>query len=187
MNRRMTREQAMELLKKHLKNKNLFNHCLAVEAIMRGVARRFGENEEEFGLAGLLHDIDYDSTANDLTRHSLVGSEILAKEGLSPEIVYAVKVHNDAHGLERRSLMDKALYAADPVSGFIVAGALIRPEKKLEVLDVEFLLNRFKEKSFARGARREQMAACEEFGMSLPEFLELSLKSMQAIAPVLGL
>ncbi|HOV43264.1 MAG TPA: HDIG domain-containing protein [Syntrophothermus lipocalidus] len=183
----MTRDEALKLLKRYLKNKNLFNHCLAVEAIMRGVARRFDEDEEEFGLAGLLHDIDYDSTANDLSRHSLVGSEMLAQEGLPPEIVYAVKVHNDAHGLERKSLLDKALYAADPVSGFIVAAALIRPEKKLEVVDVDFLLNRFKEKSFARGARREQMAACEEFGMSLPEFLELSLRSMQAIAPALGL
>jgi len=183
----MTREQAIELLEKHLKNQHLFKHCLAVEAIMREVARKFGESEEAFGLAGLLHDIDYDSTANDLSRHSIVGSEILAQEGLAPEIVYAVKVHNDAHGLERRSLMDKALYAADPVSGFIVAAALIRPEKRLEAVDVEFLLNRFKEKSFARGAKREQMAACEEFGMSLAEFLELSLTSMQAIAPVLGL
>lgn len=183
----MTRDEAFEFLKKHLKNKNLLKHCLAVEAIMRGVARHFGENEEEFGLAGLLHDIDYDSTADDLSRHSLVGSEILAQQGLSPEVVYAVKVHNDAHGLERKSLLDKALYAADPVSGFIVAAALIRPEKKLAAVDVDFLLNRFKEKSFARGARREQMAACEEFGMSLSEFLELSLTSMQAIAPVLGL
>ncbi|NLU50180.1 MAG: HDIG domain-containing protein [Syntrophomonadaceae bacterium] len=183
----MNRDEALALLKSNLKNKNLFKHCLAVEAIMRGVARRFGEDEETFALAGLLHDIDYDSTANDLSRHSLEGSEMLARHGLPEEIVYAVKVHNDAHGLERKTLLDKALYAADPVSGFIVAAALIRPEKKLEPVDVEFLLNRFKEKSFARGARREQMAACEEFGMSLEEFLGLSLESMKKAAGDLGL
>lgn len=183
----MNRDEAVRLLKKHLKNKNLFKHCLAVEAIMKGVARHFGEDEETFALAGLLHDIDYDTTADDLTRHSLVGGEMLSQYGLSEDIVYAVKAHNDAHGLERKTLLDKALYAADPVSGFIVAAALIRPEKKLAAVDVDFLLHRFKEKSFARGARRDSMAACEEFGISLSDFLGLSLESMQAISSELSL
>lgn len=178
---------AMELLKKHLKNKNLFKHCLAVEAIMREVAAKFGEDVEKFGLAGLLHDIDYETTANNLMEHSLVGSRILEAEGLPMDIVYAVKVHNGTHGLPRKSLMDKALYAADPTSGFIVAGALIKPEKKLAAIDGEFLLNRYREKGFARGANREVMAACEDFGLTLPEFLELSLKACQGIHKELGL
>ncbi|MDH7496986.1 MAG: HDIG domain-containing protein [Syntrophomonadaceae bacterium] len=183
----MAREDALQLLQQHLHNRNLFNHCLAVEAIMRAVARRFGEDEEAFGLAGLLHDIDYDSTANDMARHSQVGSEILAAAGLPPEIVYAVRVHNDAHGLPRTTLMDRALYAADPVSGLIVAAALIRPEKRLQAVDLDFLLNRFREKSFARGARRAQIAACQECGLGLEEFLDLALRAMQAQAEQLGL
>ena len=147
----MKREEALKLLKQHLKNKNLFKHCLAVEAIMTAVAERFGENVEKFALAGLLHDIDYETTADKPKEHSLLGSQMLKEAGLPSDIVYAVKVHNDIHGLPRKTLMDQALYAADPTSGFIVAGALIKPEKSLAAIDVEFLQNRYKEKSFARG------------------------------------
>ncbi|NLB88610.1 MAG: HDIG domain-containing protein, partial [Syntrophomonadaceae bacterium] len=132
----MDRGQALALLKENLKNENLINHSLAVEAIMRGLAERLGEDVEKFGLAGLLHDIDYDVTFDDPSRHSLLGAEILEKHGFPEDIVYAVKVHNEMHGFERLSLMDKALYAADPTSGFITAAALVRPDKKLE--NVEF-------------------------------------------------
>lgn len=120
-------------------------------------------------------------------RHSKAGAEMLAVLGLPEEIVYAVKVHNDAPGLPRKSLMDKCLYATDPVTGLIVAGTLIRPEKKLSAVDTAFLINRFNEKSFARGANREQIAACGEFDMSLEDFLALSLEAMQGIARELGL
>lgn len=183
----MTREEALKLLKKHLKNKNLFKHCLAVEAVMRRLARHFNQDEELWGIAGLLHDIDYEKTKDDPKRHSIEGAEMLAGFELPDELVYAVKVHNDAHGLPRKTLMDKALYASDPVTGLIVAGALIRPEKKLAAVDVPFLLNRFKEKSFARGAKRETIVSCEELGLSLEEFLGISLEAMQGIAGELGL
>jgi len=183
----MTREEALNLLKKHLKNKNLFKHCLAVEAVMRRLARHFNQDEELWGIAGLLHDIDYEKTKDDPNRHSIEGAQILADMDLPDELVYAVKVHNHAHGLPRKTMMDKALYASDPVTGLIVAGALIRPEKKLEAVDVPFLLNRFKEKSFARGANRETINSCEELGLSLEEFLGLSLEAMQGIAGELGL
>ncbi|MGE5396413.1 MAG: HD domain-containing protein [Chitinophagales bacterium] len=183
----MNRNHALDLLKQHLKNKNLFKHCLAVEAIMRKIAVRFGDDVERFGLAGLLHDIDYDTTVDNLAEHSLVGSRILEEAGLDEDIVYAVKVHNEVHGLPRKTLMDQALYAADPVSGFIIAGALIKPEKKLAVIDVDFLLNRYKEKGFARGANRETMAACQDFGLTLAEFLELALIACQEINIELGL
>ncbi|MGE5404704.1 MAG: HD domain-containing protein [Candidatus Saccharibacteria bacterium] len=183
----MERQEALTLLKKHLKNKNLIKHCLAVEAIMREIAVQYNDDVEKFGLAGLLHDIDYDSTFENLEIHSQVGSEILKESGLSDDIVYAVKVHNEVHGLPRITLMDKALYAADPVSGFVIAGALIRPEKSLFAIDVDFLVNRYKEKGFARGANRETMATCVDFGMSLEEFLALSLKACQGIHKELGL
>jgi hypothetical protein len=183
----VTRDEAYTLLTRHLKTRNLVKHSLAVEAVMRGLARHFGQDEDIWGLAGLLHDIDYDWTKDEPARHSMEGADLLAREGLPEEIVYAVRAHNEAHGLPRRSLLDKALYASDPLTGLIVAGALIKPEKKLSAIDVPFLLNRFHEKSFARGANREQIKSCSEMGLSLEEFMEIGLKSMQGIAGEMGL
>lgn len=183
----MNRDEAMVLLKENLTNKNLFNHSLAVEAVMRRLAEHFNEDVEKWGLAGLLHDIDYDRTKDDPMKHSAEGAEMLAGYGLPDDIVYAVKVHNHRHGLPRLSLMDKALFATDPLTGLIVAGALIRPEKKLSAIDVPFLMNRFQEKSFARGANRETIKACSETGLSLEEFMSLGLEAMQTIAKELKL
>jgi len=183
----MQRDEALKLMQANLKNGNLQKHCLAAEAVMRELARHFGEDEGLWGLAGLLHDIDYEETKADPASHSRIGAEKLEKLGLPLEVVYAVKVHNPAHGLPRQSLMDKALYAADPLTGFIVAAALVQPDKKLAKVDVPFLLHRFREKGFARGANREQMQSCEEMGLSLEEFLGLGLKAMQGIAGELGL
>ena len=112
---------------------------------------------------------------------------MLEEKGFPADLVYAVKVHNEIHGLERKSLLDKALYCCDPTSGFITAAALVRPDKQLANVEVKSLKKRFKEKAFARGANREQMAACSEIGMELEEFLAISLQSMQQIAPELGL
>ncbi|MGI6413222.1 MAG: HD domain-containing protein [Syntrophomonadaceae bacterium] len=183
----MEREVALELLKQNVDDDNLIRHSLAVEAIMRALAQHLNEDVEKFGLAGLLHDIDYATTADDPSRHSLVGAEILAKNNLDSEIVYAVKAHNGFHGLKRESLLDKCLYAADPVSGFITAAALIRPDKKLENVELKSLKKRFKEKSFARGANREQMASCSEWGLDLDQLLSISLKGMKEISDQLGL
>jgi len=183
----LEREEAKQLMEKHLTNVNLQKHCLGVEAVMRALAVHFGENVELWGIAGLLHDIDYEETKDDPDRHSLVGGEMLAELGFPAVVVEAVKAHNDRHGLPRETLMAKALYATDPVTGLVVAGALIRPEKKLALLDVPFLLNRFHEKSFARGARRETIMACSELGLSLEEFLGIALEAMQGIAVELGL
>ncbi|WP_031516661.1 HDIG domain-containing metalloprotein [Desulfofalx alkaliphila] len=183
----MNRNQAMDLLKKHLKNKNLMKHCLAVEAVMAGLARHFGEDEEKWALAGLLHDIDYDFTKDDPQRHSLEGAKILEEAGLPEEVVYAVKVHNEAHGLPRNSLMDKALYSVDPLTGLITAAALIRPEKSLFAVNVESLMKRYGEKAFARGANRNAIAACTELGISMEEFMAIGLEAMQGIANELGL
>ena len=183
----MTREEALQELKKYINNKNLLKHMLAAEVVMTSLARHFGENEQEWGVAGLMHDIDYDETKDKPEIHSQKGAEMLEGLGFSPEVAYAVKVHNDAHGLPRISLMDKALYATDPLTGLIVAGALIRPEKKLNAVTVDFLFNRFYEKSFARGANREQIAACSDLGLSLEEFLAIGLEAMQEIAADLEL
>lgn len=183
----MEREQALELLTRHLKTKNLINHSLAVEAIMRGMAEHLGQDVELFGLAGLLHDIDLDYTSDDLSQHSLKGADLLEENGLPAAVVYAVRVHNDIHGLERPAVMDKVLWAADPVSGFITATALVRPDKSLAGVEVKSLKKRFKEARFAQGANREQMASCQEFGLELDEFLSIALASMKTIAFEIGL
>lgn len=183
----MKREEAIDLLKKHVSTANYINHSLAVEAIMRGLAEHLGQDEDKWGLAGLLHDIDYDQTGDRPEQHSLIGAQILEEAGVDAEIVYAVKAHNDIHGLPRPSLLDKALYAADPVSGFIIAATLVRPDKNLQEVKLKSLKKRFKEKAFARGANREQMQSCSELGLNLDEFLQISLDSMKKIASQLGL
>ncbi len=181
----MTREEAMALLKKHVKNKNLRKHCIAVEAVMRQLAARFGEDKELWGLAGLLHDLDYDETAKDMARHGYRSVEMLKDTDLPEEVLHAILAH-PGH-VERESLMDKALYCSDPVTGLIVAAALIHPSKSLGPIDVRFLMNRFKEKHFAKGANRQQIAACSELGMDLEEFLGVSLEAMKGISKELGL
>lgn len=183
----MKREEALKLVQKEVKNRNLIKHMLAVEAIMRALAARLGEDVEQWGLAGLLHDIDYDKTADKPELHSLVGADMLAAAKVDPRIVYAVRVHNEVHGLPRISFLDRALYAADPLSGLIVAAALIHPDRKLASIDVPFILNRFAEKSFARGANREQIETCNDFGLSLESFIDLSLQAMRGISGQLGL
>jgi putative nucleotidyltransferase with HDIG domain len=184
---RMQREEALKLLKENVHSENLINHCLGVEAIMRGLAEHLHADVDKFGLAGLLHDIDWDMTSEDFENHSLIAAKMLEEKGLPEDIVYAVKVHNELHGLERKSLLDKTLFAADPVSGFITAAAMVRPDKKLEQVELKSLKKRFKEKAFARGANRETMSTCVEIGLELDEFLAIGLVCMKKIAAEIGL
>ncbi len=183
----MKRETALNHVKENIKNKNLLKHMIATEAIMKGLAVKFNEDTEKWGIAGLVHDIDYDETADDPERHSIVGAEMLKELGYDEDIIYAVKVHNDVHGLERKSLIDKALYCTDPLTGLIVASALISPDKKLDKIDEEFVARRFDEKTFARGANREQIKACSDLGLELSEFIGIGLSSMRKISKELGL
>jgi len=183
----LDRTEALSLVKKHLKTRNLVKHTLATEAVMREMAARLDQDVERWGLAGLLHDIDYDETKGDPARHSLEGADLLADQGLDGEIVDAVRAHNDHHGLPRDSMMAKALYCADSATGLIVAAALVHPDRKLASLDTEFIMNRYGEKSFARGARRESIAACGELGLDLEEFLGIALRGMRSVSKELGL
>jgi putative nucleotidyltransferase with HDIG domain len=184
----MEREKILNLLKENLKNQNLIKHSLAVEAGMRALARYFGEDEEKWGIAGLLHDIDYEKTKGDPNLHSKVGSQILREMGFDQEICDAILTHNEAHGILPLSRMAKALFCLDPLTGLIVAATLVLPSKKLKDLKVENVLNRFKEKSFARGANREIIKKCEEYlGLPLEKFVEIVLRAMQEISDQLGL
>ncbi|BAL81358.1 HD domain-containing protein [Caldisericum exile] len=181
----MERKQIVELVKSKL-DQNLYKHSLAVEAVMKEIAKRFNEDEEKFGIAGLVHDIDLDTTKDKPHLHSIVGSEYLKSLGFSEEIVLAVKKHNPLHKLERETLLEKTLYAADPLTGLITACALVKG-RKLSNVDKEFVLKRFKEKRFAEGANREQIASCKDFGMSLEDFVDLGLTAMKRISDELGL
>lgn len=183
----LTREEAFSELQKYVKNKNLLKHMLSTEVVMVRLAKYFDQDPDTWGLAGLMHDIDYDETKDQPQVHGLKGAEILTNLGFSEELVHAVKAHNERLGFPRETLLDKALYATDPLTGLIVAGALIRPEKKLAVVDVPFLRKRFDEKAFARGANRQQILACSELGLSLEVFLGLGLEAMQGIAEELEL
>jgi len=181
----MEREEALELVKSKVKNKNLIKHMLAVEAIMKRLAQHFGEDEKLWGLTGLLHDLDYDETVNDPEQHSLKTVDWLKEYDLDERILYAIKAHPKK--VEPESKMDWSLFATDSLSGLIVAAALMHPTKKLKNLDVEFVMNRFKEKRFAAGARREDIKECERMGLSLEEFVKLALEGMQRIDNELGL
>lgn len=184
----MTRSEAIDFIKSHVKNKNLLNHMIATEIIMEALAPNFGGDPIVWGMAGLLHDIDYDTTANDPSTHSIVGSKMLEDAGLSEEICYAVKVHNDYHGLPMNTALDKALHVVDPLTGLIVASALIHPAKKLAVIDPEFVCKRFRESGFAKGAKREQIIKCESvLNMSLNELVTIGLGAMQRRASEIGL
>jgi len=183
----MNRNHTLAMLKKYLNNQNLLKHCLACEAIMKELAPLYNQNLEEWALVGLLHDIDYEITKNCPESHGLEGARILSEVGYSDNIVAALRSHNPATGHVPNSILEKALFAVDPVSGFIVACALIHPNRSLSELDLDFLMNRFKEKSFARGADRNQIQSCNNLQLSLNEFLLIALQAMQKISPQLGL
>lgn len=173
-----------ELLEVYIKQQNLKRHCLAVEAVMREMARRLKEDEMLWGLTGLLHDLDAEVTAQTPDLHTDLTIKWL--EGQLPqEALRAIQAH--CGKVEPRSRMEIALRCADPVTGFIVACALMHPTRSLSGLAVVFLLKRFREKRFAAGASREQMAMCVQLGFTLEEFLAMALEAMQGIEEELGL
>jgi putative nucleotidyltransferase with HDIG domain len=181
----MNLDEALELVEKYITNKNLVKHMIAARACMKRVARHLGEDEETWALAGMLHDIDYQRTEADPSRHGLEAVEILREHGVHQDILNAIAAHVGT--IERISKMDSALYCIDPLTGLIVASALMHPSRKLEGIDAEFVLRRFKEKRFAQGANRDQIGTCSELGLSLDEFVELCLEGMREVAAELGL
>lgn len=181
----MDRSQALTLLKEHLKADNLIAHSLAVEACMRAFAARFGEDGDLWGLAGLLHDLDYAYTVDQPGLHARKTAEMLAAYKLDERIIQAILGHNDQ--AERRTPMDHALYAIDPTTGFITAVALMHPSKSIEAAELGRMKKRFKELKFAAGADRSQMAACSRLGLELDDFLITCQKAMQGIHDQIGL
>ncbi len=184
----MTRDEAWAILTEHTKNPNLLKHMLAVEAVMRAYARRFGEDEAAWGLAGLLHDLDYEKHPSQEAGHPIVGVGMLRERGLDESLCRAILSHADYSGVPRVSRMEKALFAADELSGFVIAVALVRPTKALADVDVTSVKKKMKDKAFAKGVRREDIVkGAEEMGLPLEEHIAAVITALQGIAPELGL
>jgi hypothetical protein len=181
----MTREEALSLVEEKVKTKNLVKHMLAVEAAMRALAPRFSGDPDRWALAGLLHDLDYEETKDAPDRHGHVTVELLRGRGFSDEEILGAILAHAGHKTPENP-MEWALYSVDPLTGLIVAAALVHPQR-LGGLTPKNVLNRYKEKGFARSASRENIAACENLGLSLPEFVEIVLSAMQGIREELGL
>ncbi len=184
----ITREEALDLLGEHVKNERMINHCLASEAVMWSLAERLGKDEDRWGLAGLLHDIDVELTDGDLSVHGLKAEGILAERGVDPEIIEAVKMHNEkSHGKKRSKEFHHALAAGETITGLIVATALVYPDRKLESVKAKSVRKRMKEKAFAASVNRDIILECEEIGLELDEFIDISLNAMKEISAELGL
>jgi putative nucleotidyltransferase with HDIG domain len=184
----MNREQALGLVRERVKNENLVKHMLAAEAIMGALAKKLGGDSDQWRLAGLLHDLDVEETADRMEVHGARTVEWLRESGFQDEeVLQAILAHNPANGSAVVCVMDRALFACDCLTGLITAAALIRPEKKLALVTLASLQKRFKEPAFAKGARREDILTCSELGMGLDEFLEVGLMAMQEVSDGLGL
>jgi putative nucleotidyltransferase with HDIG domain len=183
----MTRDEAYAIVQEYVKNENLIRHMLSVEAAMRFYAEKYGEDVEMWGMSGLLHDFDWEIHPT-LEQHPQDGIPILRERGVPEEIVRAIQSHADHTGVPRQTLMEKALYACDEITGLIVAVALVRPSKSLHDLKVKSLKKKWKDRSFAAGANREEISgAAEEFGVPLWEHVDNVIQAMRGIAPQLGL
>jgi putative nucleotidyltransferase with HDIG domain len=184
----ISRAQALELMRQYLPQDAMQKHCLAAEAIMRALARRLGAHEDVWGIAGLLHDLDYNETRECMSRHGLETERILKGLNVAPEIVQAIKAHNaDNLGFARTMQFEHALVCAECITGLIVATTLVYPEKKIAAVKSSSILKRMKQKEFARSVNRDYIRECEMIGIPLEEFAALSLSAMTQTAPELGL
>lgn len=183
----MERTDALSLIDTYLKDDKIVKHSLAVESIMKALAKRNNEDEQIWSLVGLLHDLDYEYTKGNPEKHGKLTSEIL--EGLLPrEAINSILSHNYIHtDIVPTTLMDKALLAADAVSGLIIATALVVPSKILSDVKIETVINKFKDNSFAKGCNRQRIQLCTDINLTLEEFLQISLQALQAISKDLGL
>ncbi|HEX6977648.1 MAG TPA: HDIG domain-containing protein [Patescibacteria group bacterium] len=182
------RIDALHLLHENMQSVNLRKHCYAVEAVMKSLAVRFDEDEDLWGIAGLVHDLDYEKYPE---KHPLIEIEMFEKKGFPKEVIDAIKAHAWGYreGLpEPKTKMEWSLYCCDELTGLIVAVALTRPDKKLASVELKSIKKKWKEKSFAKGVNREQIGKCKEkLGIELDDFIQIALKAMTGIADELGL
>src|SRR5512147_210218 len=182
-----TRDEALAIVREFVKNEGLVRHMLSVEACMRFYAEKFGENIEAWGLLGLIHDFDWEIHPT-LEEHPVKGAPILRARGLPEELIQDILSHADHTGIPRDTLRRKALYACDEITGLITAVALVRPSRSLFDLEASSVKKKWKDRAFAAGTNREEMAAAaEEFGVELWEHVQNVILAMRTIAPALGL
>lgn len=183
----MERSSALAIVHEFVKNENLVRHMLAVEAAMRFYAEKFHEDVETWGITGLLHDFDWEIHPS-LENHPQAGAPLLRERGVPELIVRAILSHADHTGIPRQSMMEKALYACDEITGLITAVALVRPSRALHDLEVASVKKKWKDRAFAAGANREEIErAAQEFGIELWEHVGNVILAMRRIAPELGL
>jgi putative nucleotidyltransferase with HDIG domain len=177
----MNRNEAFTLLKEYVKNEKMIAHSLASEAVMRAMAKKLGEDEEKWGMAGLLHDLDVEFTAHDMKLHAMETTRILREKGIEEDILEAIMLHNEdaSHGRKRTEKFHHALAAGETITGLITATALVYPDKNIQSVKPKSITKRMKEKAFAASVRRENILECELIGIPLPEFASLALDAMK--------
>lgn len=184
----ITRDDALKLLQEYLENEKLISHCVASEAIMRALAEKLDENPDVWGIAGLLHDLDFQITNEDPARHGIEASGILRKKGIHEDVINAIQKHNaEGLGLERSTKFEFALTCAESITGLIVATALVYPDQKLSSVKVNSVSKRMKTAHFARAVSRERILECEKINIPIQDFIGISLEAMKGISDELGL
>ena len=181
----ITREESIELVKEHVKNENLVNHMVAVGAIMKGLAEKFGEDPVLWEAVGILHDVDYETFGENFSKHGAKSAEMV-KDILPEEGVKAILSHNELTGNRAETRFDLSLLAADAISGMIVANALVRPQK-MKGMKAKSIRKRMKDKSFARQVSRENILRCEKIGLTFNEFAQIAIDAMESVANEIGL
>jgi len=183
----LKRGEALDLIRRNVTKRTIVYHMLAVEAIMRSLASQLGEDEDLWGLTGLLHDIDYEKTESTPEKHATLAESILTNT-LPKEAHRAIRAHNFSYThVTPETAMEKALVACDAISGLLVACALVMPSKKLRDVRVRTLVKKFKDKDFARGADRKRILLCEEIGIPKEKFFEIALNGLKNVATKIGL
>lgn len=184
----MDYQTGLELLKQYAPDERIFKHSLASAVVLKAMAKRLGEDEAKWELAGLLHDLDYAETAEDMANHGLKSAAILEGQGVDSEIISSIKAHNAENlGLTRSTKLDLALTAGETITGLVVATTLVYPDKKLASVKPKSVTKRMKEKAFAASVNRDHIRLCEELGIPLPEFSALAVEAMRTISDELGL
>jgi uncharacterized protein len=184
----MNRKEALDLLHIYIKNEKMIYHCLASEAVMCGLARHLGRDEEKWGLAGLLHDLDVEITHAEPTVHGTQTEVLLKDYDVDPDILDAIRMHNEySSGKQRSTEFQFALAAGETITGLIFATTYVYPDKKLTSVKPKSVVKRMKEKMFAASVKRENILECEKIGIPIDQFAAIAIESMLPIASEIGL
>ncbi len=186
MKPRLKRREVLDSIRNNVQDENTVRHMLATEAVMRALARRLGENEQEWGITGLVHDIDEELVEGDMASHGRLGADLSQELGATEAMAHAILCHNEVQAIVPESKLDKALFCADPLTRLITAAARAH-RKKLRGLTTEAVMKRFYDDRFAAAVNRKRVARCQEIGLDLQEFISLGIEAMKGIASQLGL